>query len=547
MSKELSPQQLQKLAQSMSDMGRYGDTQLVHVNEDEVELLKKIGAGTRNPQTGLLEFFGGKSATTFDEAFAVARDDQGAGGTFDYNGKSYSTNYANESSGTTSTSSGEYTSVLDRFDGGGAGGSGDSYFSGSHDEYKAQGGTGGQAHQIDSSGNETNDDRSTFERLTGYKNLKDTYDGGGKGMSGATYGHGTFHDADTSGDGIIQASEASAYGGLKGGIDGNNDSTFSSVMNVAAFVASPVAYLAGKAINTALDFDKDGSMFTKGGSFSMPTQTEAQKLANQKSLDNLGSNNDGDGNAPVTVETIEEETSDEAISYSDIEGDFGYNAFSSSRPARSFIKYDYEDGTGNPVETYNRNTKPFHIATSAESARSYALNGMASNAIEQMMSMMPRELMDNLEGDFSVHLTDDDKLALVVGNGKDGYIEATYDAKQTGYDSVMSDLANMFAYMEASSDTKIDAGFMGRVASSERFDGVATPSLSASLEGLKSEIELYSEGTPQYRMAAERMDEIEREIARRTQSGTETTSSFSIAALNTAIAGSANNILQASA
>lgn len=48
---------LRALAQQMEDMGRFGDSQLVHVNDEEVALLKQIGAGTRNPHTGLLEFW----------------------------------------------------------------------------------------------------------------------------------------------------------------------------------------------------------------------------------------------------------------------------------------------------------------------------------------------------------------------------------------------------------------------------------------------------------------------------------------------------------
>ena len=57
MSNDLSPAQMKAMAQSLSDMGRRGDTQLVHVTPQEVELLKKIGSGTRNPNTGLLEFY----------------------------------------------------------------------------------------------------------------------------------------------------------------------------------------------------------------------------------------------------------------------------------------------------------------------------------------------------------------------------------------------------------------------------------------------------------------------------------------------------------
>ena len=54
---DMTPSQLNAIASALSDMGRYGDTELVHVNQREIDLLKQVGAGTRNPQTGLLEFY----------------------------------------------------------------------------------------------------------------------------------------------------------------------------------------------------------------------------------------------------------------------------------------------------------------------------------------------------------------------------------------------------------------------------------------------------------------------------------------------------------
>ena len=52
----LTPSQMKRIAASLSEQGRYGDTQLVHVNEEEVKLLEKIGSGTINPNTGLKGF-----------------------------------------------------------------------------------------------------------------------------------------------------------------------------------------------------------------------------------------------------------------------------------------------------------------------------------------------------------------------------------------------------------------------------------------------------------------------------------------------------------
>ena len=53
----LDDEELKALARQMEDMGRFGDSKLVHVNEKELRVLKNMGAGTRNPDTGLLEFY----------------------------------------------------------------------------------------------------------------------------------------------------------------------------------------------------------------------------------------------------------------------------------------------------------------------------------------------------------------------------------------------------------------------------------------------------------------------------------------------------------
>ena len=43
----------------LGDKGRYGDTELAHITQDEAQLLKSFGgAGTINPETGLKEYHG---------------------------------------------------------------------------------------------------------------------------------------------------------------------------------------------------------------------------------------------------------------------------------------------------------------------------------------------------------------------------------------------------------------------------------------------------------------------------------------------------------
>jgi len=51
------------LDESVSYQGRFGDTIAAHINTAEMQLLKELGgSGTRNPVTGMLEFFGGASS-----------------------------------------------------------------------------------------------------------------------------------------------------------------------------------------------------------------------------------------------------------------------------------------------------------------------------------------------------------------------------------------------------------------------------------------------------------------------------------------------------
>jgi hypothetical protein len=49
-------------AERLAGMGRYGDTMLAHITPHEAAILKSLGgAGTRNPRTGLLEFWSDSS------------------------------------------------------------------------------------------------------------------------------------------------------------------------------------------------------------------------------------------------------------------------------------------------------------------------------------------------------------------------------------------------------------------------------------------------------------------------------------------------------
>lgn len=515
MSKKMSPDQLRRVASSMSSMGRNGDTQLVHVNQQEVDLLEQIGSGTTNPQTGLREFFFG------------------------------------------------YDSIGDMFDGGGAGGSGANYSTGSHEDYvnnnpndsTAKAHTPTSKPTTSSSG--SSDGGGVIQKLTGYTGIRDMFDGGGMGRSGDTYGHGDFSNLDKNNDGRISRGESG--GGLQGGIDGDRDNPFSSVTNVMAMVASPVSFIAGRALKNIFDDGTDSvaaKAATAGArqvaSLAQTTDKSTGRVSMASPTLSTSGGSDGDTSvaqssqaSPVTAPSADEAVSGTSETYSDVNdlNLVGYNKFNSSRPQRYFMNYDYTDGNGSPTGTYNGEAKPLHIATSAEFAESFALSEQASNSIENMISELPPDVMDEVEGDISVHPTKDGKIALIVGNSKDGFIEATYEGANGGYTNVLQDIKRMTNHMGETRDTKVDAGFMGRVASASRFKGVATPSLEAEISSLRSEVMLYTDGSPQQRAALDRIKDYQREVSRRTNDGSERSSGFSIAALTSTIADTAKGML----
>ena len=102
----------------------------------------------------------------------------------------------------------EYTSLTDMFDGGGAGGSGDSYFSGSHADYVASGGTGGVAH--DTSSGHTNSANTysyqgpNLDGSSGY-----TMDWGANGTSDNLNPDGTINNTN---DVVAQTSNGDSIG-----------------------------------------------------------------------------------------------------------------------------------------------------------------------------------------------------------------------------------------------------------------------------------------------------------------------------------------------
>lgn len=285
MSNDLTPEQMKRIAASMSAMGRYGDSQLVHVNPQEVALLEKIGSGTTNPHTGLREFFFG------------------------------------------------YDSLSDMFDGGGPGQSGNT-FDNDNDPNNEVTGIAAISNNIVGAGhanNGLNDDDSRGDNTDyTYDSITDMFDGGGIGMSGDTYGHGDFSALDKDGDGHI--SRAESGDGLKGGIDGDNDSMFKTVANVAGMVLNPVGYAATKLAVTALesnDFDFD-FLKNKGGSTTKSTVQVASSSNDDRPPSTTASTQ-----STSTGEVDETGASNEEGTYSEISDNVSYRgpAFT-SKPER---------------------------------------------------------------------------------------------------------------------------------------------------------------------------------------------------------------------
>ena len=498
MSNQLSKSQMQNIAQSLSDMGRYGDTQLVHVNKDEVELLKKIGSGTRNPQTGLLEFFGG------------------------------------------------YTSISDMFDGGGPGNSGDSYSSVDNSSRDSDG-DGHISKSESGSGLKGGWDGDNDDGIFGgYTGVSDMFDGGGMGRSGDTYGHGNFSSADANNDGHISSAEAQKVGGLRGGIDGNKDSTFGMVSNVVALVANPMAYAVGAAlkrgapmVNDFFDTDKDGSMFTSGGKSFWDSEFRGSDPV-------VTTDSGGDGPS-VSGSTSEATTSrvvdaappvGEQETYSEVEAP----DLSTRISPVKFMEYAYVDGQSKPTTTYNGGKTPAHLSA-ADNSESFALAETASLAIERMVSEIPVEAQDNLQGDMSVEMTSDGQIALVMGDQATGYVETTYKNDADGYQAVMQDVAEMITFASASGDTNIDGGFAGRYRSAKQFDGYSDTLLNTELAQLRNEGSYYEAGTPLYVAHQDRLNELLDEVARREGDSGSKTAEYSTNGITRTIANSARGMM----
>ena len=552
MSNDLSPHQLQAMAKALSDMGRRGDTQLVHVTKEEVELLKKIGSGTRNPNTGLLEFAPTNQSWVDQWNASVGDDDKidtsnanpnisgknTDGTTYDSDRNKGDDDFTNNYTSilTVDPATGKTIGVSEAADGGEAGIAGRGVLTEAEREANRQ------KNPFDRDG-----DGSMWTKTDRFGATTNIFGQQMNITSNNNSGY-LWNALDADGDGSFLTANNNSYG-TNALVKGN--STFSTVANVAALIANPVGYLGAKAVNNLFDKDGDGSMFTSGGVFNNPLTGGGDGTGTAKPITTGGggssssSSSDSSSETESSAEGADDVTTDEASTYSDVVGNYQYNEnrFSRRSDGRRFLSYDYKGGVADVTGSYTQNIKPFQIITSMEDAKSFAFSEQAANSIDQMISMMPKEVADNLEGSIHTYLTKDGNIAVVVGTDDTGYVEATYAGSQDGAKNAMSDIANMLAYMEATGDTKVDGGFMGRIASAERFAGYGLADLQSILSRINEELQMYEQGSSSYLMAMERKQEVEREIARRQGDTSAQTTEYSEAGVTTVVTDTAKQIV----
>jgi len=561
---------LKETAQDLSEKGRHGDTEVVHVNPQEVEMLKKMGgSGTINPETGLREFnfFG-------------------------------------------------FDSFTDAIDGGGKGGSGSEYFSGTHEEYKQS-----DAGKNDSRALSSENDKeelnalTTFTRVTGYDDLTDTWDGGGMGASGDAWGSGNFLHLDTgdadgkgAGDNNISQEEIKKGGlkGLEGGIDGDEDTLMSTIMNTSLLLANPLAfgavqmesyvsdiklsdaknsitgdnekqvtlkadYLAasnsftythkGKTItydisemqSDMLDVDtklseneyyayredEDGSRIVKLSSkLTLPERiSDTSNMSEQDKLDYLAlSNKEFDDKTESVVVVLTDNTSDSNNLMAESNGDEGStngdavvaqedasafldgtygaydpkkyeNGLSTSTNGAKFINYNYADGFGTPTDSYKGEAKPLVMSFGSRyTPATWAKSETASNEITSFITSLPADLQDSLVGNINVIDNGEDGYVLYVGDEATGYTEATYELSDDGYANLMSDVEKMFLFANTENDTNFNGGFIGRTNSYNSFVNQLTEDLEYDKTLLVAQLGLLDPTSIGYEQAAQKLN-----------------------------------------
>jgi len=468
---------MKQYAQHLSSKGRYGDSELVHVTPDELSLLKNIGAGTINPDTGLYEFYHtaghAGNEVTFDQKFAAERKAQGAGGSFDFEGKTYNTDYAEEASGSSSSQSqgrGTLTQAQRTEN------TANSFLGLDRD------GDGSMWTKTDEFGTTTN---WLGQEMNIVEGVNDEYffgaldvDGDGSWLTSTT-----FNDRD-SGQPETKQNDSTWGERFTSRITGK--SPFSTALNVVGLLAAPVPTLLAAGVGATIDTNNDGSIMDNiTDAFNRPL-TPDQKKRHEEFVANMNNNDDDDNsNTYSEVQEVVQETEASEVPNDLTDLKFTING----NGELPFLDYEYTaDGT-NISNSYDGQPKPFRLDFGSNfQASAYTKAEKARNAVMEMVARLPASMQDELKGDISIRMDSSNNMNLYVGDQRSGYIEASYSGDQEGYTNLIGDVESMLAYTNETGDTNFNSGYLGRITSHGKYSEYDVGLLQAELTNLRTEL-----------------------------------------------------------
>jgi len=509
---------LKRQAFELSKLGRKGDSELVHVTPDELRFLKEIGSGTVNPSTGLYEFYteNNPNEQTFGEAFAEARKEQGAGGTFSYKGKSYTTNYAEEENKGSSSS----------YNPQGRGTLTDAERQANRDSSFL-----GLDRDGDGSMWTTTDDNGVTRNFLGQEmNIVEGVNDGYLGGALDVDGDGSFLTAnnrnrnDRPNDRSSKTNDSTWGERFTSNLMPSADSPFRSVLNVAGLMLAPVPTLMGAAAMATVDTDNDGNPFNNiADFFSNDDLTDEQKAENmrrhqefvQSNKDRRSDNKEDERH----LSEVEDLVTDEEVAASDsatADTDLSDLKFTINGDGTlPFSDYVYTPDGKKVDVTYDGQHKPFRLYFGDKFQNDAYVNAeKARNAVMQMVATLPSSMQDDLKGDISVRMGADGNINLYVGDKKSGFVEATYGGDNEGYNNLISDVKAMVQYTNDTGDTQINSGYLGRLTSHKTYSEYTSALLQEELNNLRLEL-LTATTARQIEIVERKMANIETELRRR--------------------------------
>ena len=509
---------LQRQASELSKLGRKGDSELVHVTPDELRFLKEIGSGTINPSTGLYEFYteDNPNQQTFGEAFSDARKEQGAGGTFSYAGKSYSTNYAEEENkGSSSSYNAQGRGTL------------------TDDERQSNRESSFLGLDRDGDGSmwtTTDTDGVTRNFLGQEMNIVDGVNDGYLGGALDVDGDGSFLTAnnrnrnDRPNDRSSKTTDSTWGERFADNIMPSSDSPFRSVLNVAGLMLAPVPTLMGAATMATVDTDNDGNPFNNiADFFNNDDVTDEQKAENmrrhqefvQRNKDRRSDNREDNSHLSEVEDLVTDEevaASDSATSDTDL-SDLKFTV--NGDGTLPFSDYVYTPDGKKVDVTYDGQHKPFRLYFGDKFQNdAYVNSEKARNAVMQMVAGLPSSMQDELKGDISVRMGADGNINLYVGDKKSGFVEATYGGDNEGYNNLISDVRAMVQYTNDTGDTSINSGYLGRLTSHKTYSEYTSALLQEELNNLRIELATASNAR-QIEIVERKMANVETELRRR--------------------------------